>query len=404
MMHDSARIRREAEHVTKIRQALQDKKLVIIIGAGIPLSAIHPSPHRLTWTGLISEGLDYLKDEGFVAADDVDLDYYRGVLQRGNTNIRNMLRVCGYLKDELDHNKQFATWLESVFGPLHREVTHPEIFRVFSQFHRRGARLLTTNYDDLLEQLCGLQRVRHTIPEDVRKFEQGILDGVFHIHGSFQDPKEVVLDSFSYYHVKTSDEVQNLLKTYLAYNTILFVGCGSGLEDPNFTALLEWATSREENIPYHHYLLVRDGDNLRYNPLITLKYGQNYEDLVPYLSGLLDDPVDAFTDDTLVGGEFSNMSDSGVNDLADMIREDIVTREVDKMKRDTHEIISWLAPVRPGVDQANFSMIRAPGSGEWFFDSTFRDWLINSERTKRVLWLTGKCKIVYPIYVYCAYD
>jgi hypothetical protein len=41
-----------------------------------------------------------------------------------------------------------------------------------------------------------------------------------------------------------------------------------------------------------HYLLVRDGDNLRYNPLITLKYGRNYEDLVPYLNRLLNDPAD----------------------------------------------------------------------------------------------------------------
>ena len=283
----------------KIRQALRNKKLVIIVGAGISLSATNPSPPRITWPGLIHDGLDYLQDEGFVAVNDEELNHYRGVLQRDNTNIRTVLRACGYLKDELDHNRQFATWLESVFGSLHLEVRHPEVFEYLREFHRRGARLMTTNYDDLLERYCDLQRIRRSIAEDVMKYEQGTLDGVFHIHGSFQDPKEVVLDPIGYYQVQTSDDVQGLLKTYLGHNTILFVGCGSGLEDPNFNALLEWASSREENIPNHHYLLVRDGDNLRYSPLITLKYGHNHEGLVPYLNALIDDPAETIATGSL---------------------------------------------------------------------------------------------------------
>lgn len=41
-----------------------------------------------------------------------------------------------------------------------------------------------------------------------------------------------------YYEVKHSDRVQDVLKTFLQYKTILFIGYGSGLEDPNFDALL----------------------------------------------------------------------------------------------------------------------------------------------------------------------
>lgn len=287
---DSARSRREAEHMDRIRHALRNKKLVIIVGATVSLTATHPSPPRITWTGLLRDGLDYLKESGFVAPDDEELNFYQRLLQQGNANVRTMLRVCSYLKDELDHYEQYPTWLESVFGSLHHDVTHPEIFEALNKFHQRGARLLTTNYDELLEHFCNLPRVRRLIPEDVRKYEQGTLDGVFHIHGSFQDPNEVVLDGIGYYQVRTSDNVQNLLKTYLGHNTILFIGYGSGLEDPNFDALLKWASNRDRNIPHHHYLLVRDRDNHRYDPLITLKYGQSYEGLTPYLHRLLDDP------------------------------------------------------------------------------------------------------------------
>ena len=51
-------------------------------------------------------------------------------------------------------------------------------------------------------------------------------------------------------------EAQDVLKTFLEYNTILFVGCGSGLEDPNFDVLLKWASERQKNIPNRHCLLV----------------------------------------------------------------------------------------------------------------------------------------------------
>jgi hypothetical protein len=163
------------------------------------------------------------------------------------------------------------------------------------EFHRRGARLMTTNYDDLLEYYCGLQRVRRSLQEDVRRYKQGILNGVFHIHGSFQNSKKMILNSVGYYQIKTSDDVQNLFKIYLEHNIILFVGYSSEFEDSNFNDLLEWANSREKNIPNYHYLLVRNGNNLRYNPFITLKYGRNYKDIVPYLNKLLNDPADPST-------------------------------------------------------------------------------------------------------------
>jgi hypothetical protein len=116
------------------------------------------------------------------------------------------------------------------------------------------------------------------------------LDGIFHVHGSYHNPGEVVLDTTDYYQVRHSDEVQNVLRTFLEYKTILFIGCGSGLEDPNFDALLKWASERQENIPNRHCLLIRNGDTLNFRPLVRLRYGPDYQNLVPYLNKLLDDP------------------------------------------------------------------------------------------------------------------
>jgi len=200
-----------------------------------------------------------------------------------------LLDAANILSSQLKQNGQFPTWLESVFDNLHQEVRHPAILDTLKALHQKGATILTTNYDDLLEKSCGLPPIGRSNKDEILRFKRGDLDGVFHVHGSYHNPHEVVLDTTDYYQVAHSDEVQSILKNFLEFKTILFVGCGSGLEDPNFNALLKWASEEQQNIPNRHCLLVRDGDNLNHRVLLRLKYGPDYQDLAPYLHNLLDD-------------------------------------------------------------------------------------------------------------------
>jgi len=118
---------------------------------------------------------------------------------------------------------QLPTWLQSFFGNLYQDVRHPDILDALKELHQDGAVLLTTNYDDVLEIHCSLRHIRQPKIEDIVKFRRGNLDGVFHIHGNFHGPQEVVLDTTDYYQIRTSDEVQNirrylklvLLKTFI---------------------------------------------------------------------------------------------------------------------------------------------------------------------------------------------
>ncbi|KAF2272039.1 uncharacterized protein EI97DRAFT_237428 [Westerdykella ornata] len=277
---------KQVQYASKIQQALHDGQLAIIIGAGVSLGATDPAPQRITSIGLVRNGLDYLPQKTFVTADDIHLKFYRRTVEKDTASIGEVSRAFKYLKDILEHENQFSAWLESVFGNLRDEVRHPEIFEALSRFHKRGAKLMTSNYDDLLESFCGLQRVRWSIANHVRDYERGTLDGVFHIHGSYHDPADVVFDSIDYFEAETSENVKNLLSTYLEYNTILFVGCGSEREGPNFNTLLSWASNKMANIPNHHYVLLRHGDTVQYNSLTTLGYGHSYSDLVPFLNTL----------------------------------------------------------------------------------------------------------------------
>jgi hypothetical protein len=232
--------------------------------------------------------LDYLVSGGYVDASNRRTKQAYDALKDSDPD--SLLDAAGIMASQMSKNKQLPTWLESIFGNLSQEVRHGELLEVLRALQRKGAILVTTNYDDILEKACDFPRIGRSQPDEILKLKRRDLDGIFHVHGSYLDAHEVVLDTTDYYQVTHSDEVQDVLKTFLEVNTVLFVGCGSGLEDPNFGALLKWASERHKNIPNRHSLLVRDGDDLNHPMLVRLKYGPEYKDLVPYLHRLLDEP------------------------------------------------------------------------------------------------------------------
>jgi hypothetical protein len=283
--------RRESEVLGRLQKGLRNKQLAVIVGAGVTLSAtadISGKPlSRITWTGLIQNGLDFLVSEGYVDRLNRRIKSAYEALQ--NPDIDGTLNAANILSSQLRQHGQFPTWLQSVFNSLDQDVRHPAILEALKKLHYNGAILLTTNYDDILEKYCGLRHIGRSKIEDIVKFRRGDLNGIFHVHGSYHDPQEVVLDTTGYYQIRESDEVQNMLKAFLDDKIILFIGCGSGLEDPNFDGLLKWAAERQKNIPNIHCLLVRDGDSLICKPLLRVRYGPQYQDLGPYLNKLLQD-------------------------------------------------------------------------------------------------------------------
>jgi len=295
--------RRQGEILLRLRNNLKTRRLAIIIGAGVTLNVTADTSgkplSRITWTGLIRNGLDYLVSEGYV--DKSHRRTKRAYDALEDPEVDGLLDAANTVSSQLKQHGQFPTWLESVFGSLSQEIRCPALLDVLKALYERGATLLTTNYDDILEKHCGLQRIGRSNQDDVSRFRRGDLNGIFHIHGSYHDAHEVVLDTTDYYDVKNSDMVQDMLRTFLQDKTILFVGCGSGLEDPNFDALLRWASQRHKDIPHRHCLLIRDDDSVKYQPLLRVKYGPRYEDLVVYLKRLLEDQTRMHSSEVSIG-------------------------------------------------------------------------------------------------------
>jgi SIR2-like domain len=285
-------LRRQKEVTERLRYALEEKRLVVVVGAGVTLHATSdtsgtPLP-RLTWTGLIRNGLDYLVYEGLVEASSRRTQRAYDLLE--DNTPESFLDAASFMAGQLRQNGKFPTWLDSIFGNLDREIRHPAILEALRNLFQKGAMLLTTNYDDLLEKICQSSDIGMSDQSELLRFKRGELKSILHIYGSYHRPNEVVLDGTDYYAVTHSDEIQNILRTFLEYKTLLFVGCGSGLDDPNFGTLLKWAFDRQKNIPNRHCLLIRDGDILNHNLLVHLRYGSSYENLAPFLNSLLPQP------------------------------------------------------------------------------------------------------------------
>lgn len=125
----------------------------------------------------------------------------------------------------------------------------------------------------------------------VTKFLQGKLAAVLHLHGHYVEPSSVVLGLDSYQRVIGSNHAQTVQKALFLERTLLFVGCGAGLDDPNWGQLLSWAAEVLPGTDCFHVLLARADEApelMGQHPLSqriwVLPYGNHHSDLAPFFA------------------------------------------------------------------------------------------------------------------------
>ncbi len=114
---------------------------------------------------------------------------------------------------------------------------------------------------------------------------------ILHLHGHWSRPESVILDPAAY--ALAAPVVQELLKSIRLSHTLLFVGCGAGLADPNWSTLLRWSREILAESRYRHFRLCRTEDlaalDRQHAPaerLFPVAYGVAFDDLAPFLRQL----------------------------------------------------------------------------------------------------------------------
>jgi hypothetical protein len=274
-----------------LRAGVANGRMLAVVGAGVSIAA-SGDPDIASWTGLLRDGTERCVavagslPEGWAERvraeiDSGDLDE---LLSAAEKIARKLGSPCG---------EEYARWLHDTVGSLHaRERSLIEAIRDL------GLPIATTNYDGLLEEVTGLPPVTWREGARVERVIRGDEPAILHLHGFWAEPESVVLGIRSYEQVLGDAHAQTMMRAIRATRGLLFIGCGAGIGDPDFDALLRWTRTVFEGSGYRHFQLCleREADDLqRLHPpeerLTALPYGSGHEHLEPFLRCLRPDPA-----------------------------------------------------------------------------------------------------------------
>lgn len=113
---------------------------------------------------------------------------------------------------------------------------------------------------------------------------------ILHLHGHFAVRDSVVLAAGSYERLLGDERAQFVQRTLAQTRTLLFIGCGDGLFEPNFGALLVWISAINPGTRYRHFCLCRTVDKPALQkrfpsnrPVAYITYGDHFSELASFI-------------------------------------------------------------------------------------------------------------------------
>ncbi|MHB1556251.1 MAG: tetratricopeptide repeat protein [Isosphaeraceae bacterium] len=274
----------EGDLLDDLRRQLAADQVLVIVGAGVSIGATRNHPVA-SWGGLLNDGIARCVRMNLVPG---------GWEQAAREELRSKevgkwLSVAEKVTEALGGRGggEYGHWLEETVGRLKahdRSVIHA--------LHDLGAPILTTNYDGLLGG-NGRPAYPWTQSAQMLGVIRGDRPGIAHLHGYHDAPDSVILGVKSYKQILHSTRIQEMMKAAVIMKTLLFVGVGAGLDDPNFRALRQWIAQVWPSALHRHYLLALESEceSLRRKHVLAerifpLSFGKNHGDLAGFLREL----------------------------------------------------------------------------------------------------------------------
>lgn len=269
-----------------LRDLIAKRQVIALVGTGVSQSA--SGKHSVaSWAGLLSDGVQRCMSvaQPLPAGWDARL-----LAEIGSGDLDDLLSAAEKIAAKLGAPKggEFRRWLRETVGQL------PLVDRsVPDALQKLGVPLITTNYDSLLEQASGLRPVTWRDGAQVERVLRGDEQSIIHLHGHWEDPESVILGIRSYDQILRDEHAQNMMRAMRSYKSLLYIGYGDGLRDPNFGPFLKWSRNLFADSEYRHFRLSLDKDvpslQKQHPPeerLYVLSYGARHDDLGHYLLSL----------------------------------------------------------------------------------------------------------------------
>ncbi len=270
--------------VEDLRKEIQAGRVLVIVGSGVSIAATNGTP-LASWTGLLENGVDRC-----VSVKGLDSKWAGRVREQIRTgDMQDLLSAAEQVSSRLGFpdGSEYRRWLRETVGMLRAGSRS-----VLEALRDLGLPLATTNYDGLLEEVTDLPAVTWRDGDLAIRAIQKAEPSILHLHGYWNEPESVVLGIRSYERILGSAHAQAVLRAVQTLHTLLFVGCGDGLSDPNFSALLAWAREAFKGTGARHYRLCLDGelaDLLKLHKddhLHPISYGSDHSKLLKFLQDL----------------------------------------------------------------------------------------------------------------------
>jgi hypothetical protein len=259
----------------RLRDALENRTVIVVVGTGIT-SSIANHAAASTWSGLISDGISHVErrseDEGALLQ----------IRLEAAKNPEDLTSIAQDLKRHLGDD--FGRWLGQSIGGL-----LPTNKSIALALQGLGAPILTTNYDDLLERILGFTAATWSRPDDMRLLIMKGLDAIGHLHGVWREPDGVIFSESDYRRIVEDTAAQSVQTSAFNLKTFLFIGCGAGLDDPNFSPMIRNFGEAFPTSANSHFRLCRTSEvdpATALKPVVDIGYGDEYEDLTKFLTDL----------------------------------------------------------------------------------------------------------------------
>lgn len=274
--------------ISNLKKALTERHVVTVVGCGVSVAACgnqEVEGHKVaTWPGLLYHGLEHCKTIGVFGDDDVAL--IKPYIDSGKTNF--LISAAEEITNRMQERSpgEYRGWLKSTVGAL--VLSNPTIMHALAAL---PGVLATLNYEKLIEDATGRVPVTWQQTDAVQDVLLGRKsNAVLHLHGYYEDPDSIVLGLKSYLKVKDDPHAKSILQLFTMDRTLLFVGCGDTVLDPNFTRLIEWGGEALKDVAPRHFLLCRTSEVAAFQAKLSgapwlqpLAYGDAYEDLPQFL-------------------------------------------------------------------------------------------------------------------------
>ncbi len=256
---------------------LQTERVVFVVGAGFSVASTATGAPA-SWPDLITHGVSFAEAIGAIGTDDAARierlveNRTTGSLIAAASEVETALRAVA---------SGFDLWMAESARRL--QLAHPELRGALRALN---VTIATTNYDTLLSEDGGPPPVPWTDGPRSLNVLRGDANGILHLHGVHDVPDSIVFGDAGYDRVRADEFAQFRQQALAAVRTLVFVGCGEGLHDPNMASLLDWLTS--QRVQHVHFRLVRSTERSTAPNahVIDIQYGDDFGDLAPFLEGL----------------------------------------------------------------------------------------------------------------------